>query len=565
MTEQEQKFMDSAPKMTEQNIREINALFQAYIFRRRKNREIWTSCCGVHKVIRKNGETDAEYEILNAPHTPEPVMRYWGGRINKEEASRRVTCPYCGAEAKLKELGRTGNRDNLWSYRRPVILRQWRGKLWAMAYDAVKSYRSEAWLDARPDYKLLALYCFEPGRARMYGSVNGIESGWAHENTITAPGKKRWMLSAPYNCSTEYGTGYDICATDEINKSAFRYCGIQKLVRNGCDLIRLLTLCCFYPKQVEFLEKTGLVEIVKQYTERGVKSSGAVKWDAEDPREFLGVRPKEAMMLSTRPNQADILRTYRKLKGTKSEATMEECMELCGKFDPSAQKTMCAKMAKHGMTIAKLVSYLNDQRMEKQTEYQIGEIYRDYLIAAEGIGLNLSNSIFLMPKNLNRKHDEVTAEYAYVLSQKRSAKEKEKYETRRQKLEKKYRFGYGGLTVCVPFGSEDIVQEGKRLHHCVGGYAQRHIEGAVTILFLRRNEKVPMVTIEMSGNNIRQIHGWDDERTACPENPKRTPCMKLYAEFLTVWLDWLKAGSKRDKKGNPIIPKKYLQQEVKTA
>ena len=41
--------------------------------------------------------------------------------------------------------------------------------------------------------------------------------------------------------------------------------------------------------------------------------------------------------------------------------------------------------------------------------------------------------------------------------------------------------------------------------------------------------------------------------------------MKLYAEFLTVWLDWLKAGSKRDKKGNPIIPKKYLQQEVKTA
>ena len=117
----------------------------------------------------------------------------------------------------------------------------------------------------------------------------------------------------------------------------------------------------------------------------------------------------------------------------------------------------------------------------------------------------------------------------------------------------------------MPFGSEDIVQEGKRLHHCVGGYAQRHINGAVTILFLRRNEKVPMVTIEMSGNSIRQIHGWDDERTACPENPNCTPCMKLYAEFLTVWLDWLKAGSKRNKKGNPNIPKKYLQQEVKTA
>lgn len=565
MTEQERRFVDSAPRLTEQNVKEINALFQSYIFRRRKDREIWTTCCGVHKVIGKNKETDAEYEILHALHTPEPIVRYWSGCINKEESSRRVTCPYCGAEAKLKELGRTGNRDNLWSYRRPVVLRQWRGKLWAMAYDAVKSYKSEAWLDDRPDYKLLAVYCFEPGKAQSYGHGCGIDSGWAYGKVITAPGKKRWMLNAPYHQSTEYGTGYDICAMDEISKSIFRYCGIDKLVHAGCDLIRLLTLCCFYPKQVEFLAKTGLYNIVSDYTERGVKSGGAVKWNAEDPREFLAVKPKEAMQLARRTDQADILRTYRKLKGTKSEATLKECMEFCDEFDTRTQRTVCAKMSKYGMTIGKLMRYLNGHRQGKQTVYQIGEIYKDYLIAAEGIGLNLRNDVFLMPKELNRKHDEVTAAYAYVISQRRSAAEAEKYEPRRKNLEKKYKFSFEGLNICVPFGSEAIVQEGKLLHHCVGGYAERHINGAVTILFLRRNEKMPMVTIEMRGNTIVQIHGWDDERTACPENPKRTPCKELYADFLAVWLDWLKTGSKRDKKGNPTLPKKYLHQEVKTA
>lgn len=101
--------------------------------------------------------------------------------------------------------------------------------------------------------------------------------------------------------------------------------------------------------------------------------------------------------------------------------------------------------------------------------------------------------------------------------------------------------------------------EGKALKHCVGGYADRHIEGLVTILFLRdkRRPGRPLVTIEMCGNSIVQIHGWDDERTACKENPKRISPRKIYEEFLDEWLDWLAAGSKR-KKGLPVIYKEAI-------
>ena len=103
------------------------------------------------------------------------------------------------------------------------------------------------------------------------------------------------------------------------------------------------------------------------------------------------------------------------------------------------------------------------------------------------------------------------------------------------------------------------------MHHCVGGYADRHIKGKTTILFLRRQSqpKTPMVTIEMTGNRIIQIHGWDDERTPCKDNPKRKNPRVLYQDFLTVWTQWLEAGSRRDKDGKPKLPRKF--KEVKSA
>ena len=54
----------------------------------------------------------------------------------------------------------------------------------------------------------------------------------------------------------------------------------------------------------------------------------------------------------------------------------------------------------------------------------------------------------------------------------------------------------------------------------------------------------------MPGNTIRQIHGYDNERSG-GENPR-----KVHKEFLDTWLAWLKAGSRRDKDGNPVLPKR---------
>ena len=122
----------------------------------------------------------------------------------------------------------------------------------------------------------------------------------------------------------------------------------------------------------------------------------------------------------------------------------------------------------------------------------------------------------------------------------------------------KYSFELDGLRIVFPLTAASIRREGKVLDHCVGGYAERHIKGVLTILFLRKASapNTPYVTIETDGNQIRQIHGYDNERSG-GESPR-----KVHKEFLDSWLAWLKAGSRRDQDRKPILPKRKEEAKI---
>ena len=132
------------------------------------------------------------------------------------------------------------------------------------------------------------------------------------------------------------------------------------------------------------------------------------------------------------------------------------------------------------------------------------------------------------------------------------------YAKRKTELEKKYCFEMDGYMIRVPASGEEILDEGRKLKHCVGGYAERHIKGTVTILFMRRTKKPdePWLTIEMRGNSLVQIHGYRNEGIHTTEGRFAPDPWEVYREFLNTWLEWLKKGSKRDRDGRPRLPKK---------
>lgn len=549
-----------APQLTDAERRQINGLFPAYIFRRRRTGEVWTSCCGVHKCI-VHCENDRQWQVLEADHAPQPQYR-WGKCLNPAESGRRVRCPWCGAEAAVKEIGRCGDGKNLWTYRRAVVLQQWRGALWVRAYDCWKDYRLERWT-APPVVKMLGVYRFAPGRAE------GISRPWWAGGPLggyreqTAPGKKKlWELSAPYGYCSEYGTGYEAVGLEELGKSTFRYCGAEDLQKH-CDLIRLLTACCFYGDKIEWLHKLGLHSAVSDLVDAGKKNARLLNWSAEKPRDFLPVPVKTVQALrrdmGNSEQTVEALGLWRRLRGTGAQDSAEACGALVKIAPDYRLDHLTALMRRHGLAPGRLVRYLEKGAGAVALSTRLG-LWTDYMDAAAGVGLNLENPIFLLPRDLDRKHDETTAAWAAMQD---LAKDKE-YRKRLRKLTRRYSYTDGTYLVRPPVSGAEIKREGQMLHHCVGGYADRHLSGATTILFLRRRDRPgrPLVTVEMRGNRIAQIHGWDDERTKHPDNPGRIDPRMLYRDFLDEWTAWLEGGSKRDKRGQPVLPRRKRKEST---
>lgn len=564
-----------APELNDQEKLAINALFRAFLFKRNSTGEVWTTCCRKHIFIKPDTDNADELRILSAPHTPEPR----NGWDNTPPAKMRAKCPYCGKEVTVKELRYAGRRKNLYEYQRAVVLRQWRGALWATAWDCFKDYETNEPLTRAPvltmlpKVKLLGVYRFTPGKVEAATRVWWSTGPFSHSYQ-DAPGVGNgskggmWRIHSPYGFCSELGKSYDIIGLPELQKSALRWCRLEQVRIASDDFIELLTAACFYPKQVEWLVKLGLQDAVLDLAARGVKNAAAVKWNASTPAAFLGCSVRELDAITKESSQPLVtLRIYRSLHDMTPAVTPEECAALADCADDRALRVLLPRMRRYGLRIPRLMAYLEKIRHRGKTYWSNNSAlsaYADYITAADGCGLDLSNSIYLLPKDFWEKHDTVTAAWSAICANRRNSEVNQKYKARLQKLTARYLYWSDTLLIRAPINAGEIVEEGKRLEHCVGGYADRHLSGKTTILFLRRKDKphVPLVTIEMDGNTIRQVYGYHNDRVGCPENPKAIPARKLYGAFLDEWLEWLNTGSKRYKDGRPKLPKKKHKEDV---
>ena len=230
----------------------------------------------------------------------------------------------------------------------------------------------------------------------------------------------------------------------------------------------------------------------------------------------------------------------------------------CG---PRELERVTARIRKHSLTVERLWNYLERERQSlskpgKQTAMTtMVTMWLDYTAAAEVLKLDLDNPVMLMPRGLKEKHDATTATAEKLRQVTYSTEYRRKFV---KKLAKRFTFSTEHYLIRPPVSAEEIIAEGKALHHCVGGYADRHMERKTTILFLREKEKPgkPFVTIEMNGNSIKQIHGEHNDIYSHIDQ------RKARAEILDPWLRWIAEGSKR-KNGYPVVPKP--KKEAKTA
>ena len=575
MTEQEKAelFASKAPPLNQAERDAINALFPAYIFRRSRTDEIWTTCCRKHMVVEDKDMMVTTPErnfpaVMWEPHQREQRNRW------DDAPKPNVRCPLCGRMVIVKELRCSGGRDNLSRYRRAVVLRWYRGALWARAYDCAKHYSRDRGcsLTGEPKIKLVGVYRFKPGLAeattRDWYWDQPFMSVERQDGPLT---KGKWHIHGPFTANAEYGVGYDVIGLDEIQKSPFRYCMAEEAERKFTKFLHFLTACCFYPRQIEMLMKAGMSDVVMDLTERGVKHAAVIDWDEESPAKAFKLTRQEMKAFLGTNRDIQTAELYKRLKG---RVPMVECAKWLSE-DLNIPKTFSAAK-KWSLPPEKLMRYLDGNvgcaRYGGMSSLDSAlRFWEDYLTAAEAMGYQLHRENVLLPRNLGTAHDNATGQHRAQLEQEqrieRERREAQRcedqrerdrliadtYAERKAKLEEKYGFELDGYIIRIPASGEEILNEGRKLQHCVGGYADRHIQGKTTILFMRKVKKPdePWLTIEMNGNKLVQIHGFKNEGLHTTKGRFAPDPREVYREFLDTWLDWMEKGSRRDKKGNP--------------
>lgn len=517
----------------------------------RNHRECICTHCGAFSVYK-----DEEPEFFQAHH------------------GDSTYCPNCGQHVYLYALGRMRSGKGLTEYKRAAFIRPAAdGGILISAgygrkeYDPYNLVPTVEWFEKNRTY-------LAPDK-RMQWTME-LQSYW---NQFYWTGRNQWeprkTVAEPFNPTmgaTMWREGSDgsyyLFGIDNLAKSKLQYCAMDQWYDeafSGANVyteeepcrqaVKYLSKYTAYPL-MEMAVKIGMIHAVADLVMDGVKHARALNWSAKKVQDFLRMDKQDANEVLRMGGDIELIEAGRKAVKTGMVKSQREFIHLAAEFGGAQETERLASVAAAAgvRSIRKAANYICKQAGTKKDIGTMLTVWKDYLDAAEKLELNLNEETVRMPPDLRQRHDEATAMVKIQASQ----LENKKYEKRYKALKNLYEFEYGGLCVIVPENGAQIIAEGKTLRHCVGGYAKRHLEGHVDILFIRRlhKESRSFLTVEMKPRKDTrspvkrvQIHGYRNEGYS--KNAVRPE--KKYDWFLDAWETWLRAGSKRDKNGQPII------------
>lgn len=529
-----------------------NRLFTPYLFLRhdakRRATELQCSLCGAEMTI---------YDELIPPET----MNAAYARHNEG-----AYCPACGELVTAKRVGKLGRRKGLAEWHPILILTEREGEIYARGYWMRKLYLG--WLTAKPEFMPTSFYRFAPGLAEIYEAYYGhiTQKGLTGDYNPA-----RRVITEPFTTGGYMGgwEPYAVYGMEETERSFARYCGREitcpgylvewgaERVRVQSDLCKFLALCCIYPRQVEMLNKTGFEDIVDEMVKGRRKSAAVFNWHAESYKDAFGLTKQEMQQWRDSGAPIQAIASYKSLRRAGQTADFAQLAAIYCSYSDVQKFFKMARRA--GLQPAELHRYLTKQIRDKQTahpSWMLG-LLADYYDMAQRLGWELgSTEAPWTPRDLRAKHDEAAEEQKLQEIRRRTAELAAKQAAAEESLlrrREKYNAERGGYIIRIADTAEEIQIEGQTLHHCVGGYAERHLADKLTICFIRRAEtpQAALYTVEMQGNRLIQIHGYKNDVGKPADQRPET----VMAWLLEPWLEWLRRGSPRDNNGQPRWPK----------
>ncbi len=523
----------NAPAITDEDVDVINRSFEPYIFykndKKGRAQHCICSCCREHFTVSElqRTMTPEDREFLSATH------------------NKFVKCPKCGVTAQKKQIGVVKSCSRLWDYSRTVFVKRrsenevyliytynTKGYLESPHYEAEKGLIKNVKYDILPRHEVNAIYYLTPNQQRIF------KRDWYSDMWDETKIKEPYNKNLVYNFSRN--KGYWLVGTEKFENTFLKYFDMSKYKElwerytggySEIPYCKIISLFARY-KSLEFLEKQGFDDFVFQMINKENEAATLYDWQATTPYKFFKKLSKSEIKelkgndVCTR---GDVY-FYLQMKAVNKKISVEEYVEL-KKTGGYYFEALSKKMRKYKIQIKTMLNFLNKLENGKKVDaserlktYRVST-WLDYVEAAEACGYDLSVHNVLFPKKLKTAHDEAVAvrEQVRFENEKKSQAKKLReeqdalndknnlYAKRYKKLQKAYEYGDGKYCVVIPKGATEIVLEGRALSHCVGGYAERHIKGKTTILFMRNveNTEEALVTIELDEKSLTviQAHG----------------------------------------------------------
>ena len=498
--------------------------------------------CWAHIACSKcGGVTDARwksgisYESQFQRWTEEPREGHYG------------TCPMCGARGEYKCQGKV--KDTCDKYIYLFLGQKYKENGMVMRYVKKKKKWTLGFICGDKDPEMynaseelsgveIARAYFEPGKK--------VQIDYHKHDPYT--GKDFWddcnlygMANIPISAGLIMSETYE-----EMKGTIFQYSALQEYAKNVREVnpIDYLERYSQTP-QIEVLVKMGLTDVV----EKLVKCYYGIVADenARRPDQFLGIRKERVKQLIRKKGDTHLLGVMQ-MEKRQGQNWTDEQVEHLAETDLSGTQV---ETATRYMTLQKLLN-----RIEKYSGCKYGTecssasarirhtatTYADYLSMRINLGYDLNNTVYQQPQDLEAEHNKMVMETNKEEMDKHLKEVAERYPEIRhvyRGLRNKYLYEDDKYIIRPARSAEEIVMEGRLLHHCVGGnmYLGRHNKGETYILMLRFKAEpdIPYITVEIDAKNPRILQWYGDK--------DKKPDEKNMQSWLNNWLMKLKTGT----------------------
>lgn len=291
--------------------------------------------------------------------------------------------------------------------------------------------------------------------------------------------------------------------------------------------------------QLEMISKFGLKAVARNIARWNRRDISNI--EAKNIGDFLGIYKEDLKILQEAEGDVETLRVLKAEKALGQHWTKHQ-IDFLVTVNASYDDITVIQWTGLQRFINKVEKYAQVQLENGMMNCQLAQLthtaktYADYLHMRANGGYDMHNTVYLYPRDLERAHAEMVELQNERLRQAKEGKAELAYPNiakEYENLNEWYYYECKDWLIRPAKSATEIIEEGREMHHCVGGpnYLGKHNSGQSFILLMRwkNTPEIPYATIEIQGTAIKQWYQKNDQK---PDAAIIDPWLRKYVKTL---------------------------------